>query len=133
MPSGAIPKGRASSIMCRQGSWRLAGGADCCRQRRRCFKEHESALQPPLNVGRGLRRPAGFFLSTGTTLMDRLTAPSGCRAQALHCRMVADAVMDEQMRALWVSMAQPWTKLAEAMKQLQPHQGPRGVNGDSPR
>jgi hypothetical protein len=47
--------------------------------------------------------------------------------------MVADAVMDEQMRALWVSMAQPWTKLAEAMKQLQPHQGPRGVNGDSPR
>ena len=33
-------------------------------------------------------------------------------------------LMDEQVRALWVSMAQTWTKLAEAMERLQPHQGP---------
>ena len=47
--------------------------------------------------------------------MDRLAAPNECRAQALHCRMLADTVTDEQVRALWVSMAQTWTKLAEAM------------------
>lgn len=63
--------------------------------------------------------------------MDRLSAPSECRAQALHCRMVADTVMDEQVRALWVSMAQTWTKLAEAMERLQPRQGP-GVRAAGP-
>ena len=61
--------------------------------------------------------------------MDRLAAPSECRAQALHCRMVADSVMDEQVRALWVSMAHSWTKLAEAMERLQ---GTRGADGESP-
>jgi hypothetical protein len=38
--------------------------------------------------------------------------------------MLADTVTDEQVRALCVSMAQTWTKLAEAMERLQPHQGP---------
>jgi hypothetical protein len=56
--------------------------------------------------------------------MDRLSAPSECRVQALHCRMVADTATDEQVRTLWVSMAQTWTKLAEAMERLQSHQGP---------
>jgi hypothetical protein len=56
--------------------------------------------------------------------MDRHSAPRECRAQALHCRMVADTATDEQVRTLWVSMAQTWTKLAEAMERLQPHQGP---------
>jgi hypothetical protein len=66
-------------------------------------------------------------------LMDRLSAPSECRAQALHCRMVADTVMDEQVRALWVSMAHSWTKLAEAIERLQPDQGTRGADGEGPR
>ena len=52
---------------------------------------------------------------------DRLSAPSECRAQALHCRMVADTGTDEQVRTLWFSMAQTWTKLAEAMERLQLH------------
>ena len=91
-------------------------------------------------MGRGLdahlpalHRPAGFFQCAEANLMDRLAAPSECRAQALHCRMVADTVMDEQVRALWVSMAHSWTKLAEAMERLQPHQGTRGADGESPR
>jgi hypothetical protein len=62
--------------------------------------------------------------------MDRLSAPSECRVQALHCRMVADIATDEEVRTLWVSMAQTWTKLAEAMERLQPR-GPRGVDGKS--
>ena len=41
--------------------------------------------------------------------------------------------MDEQARALWVSMAHSWTKLAEAMERLKPHQGTRGADGESPR
>ena len=45
--------------------------------------------------------------------------------------MVADTVMDEQVRALWVSMAHSWTKLAEAMERLKPHQGTRGADGES--
>jgi hypothetical protein len=54
-------------------------------------------------------------------LMQGLSAPSECRAQALYCRVVADAATDEEVRTLWVSMAQTWTKLAEAMERLQPH------------
>jgi hypothetical protein len=65
--------------------------------------------------------------------MDRLSAPSECRVQALYCRVVADIATDEEVRTLWVSMAQTWTKLAEAMERLKPHQGPRGANGHSPR
>ena len=45
--------------------------------------------------------------------------------------MVANTVMDEQVRALWVSMAHSWTKLAEAMERLKPHQGTRGADGES--
>ena len=61
--------------------------------------------------------PRGDYLM-GT---DRLSAPSECRAQALHCRMVADTAIDEQVRTLWISMAQTWSKLAEAMERLQLH------------
>jgi hypothetical protein len=42
-------------------------------------------------------------------------------------------VMDEQVRALWVSMAHSWTKLAEAMERLKPHQGTRGADGEGPK
>ena len=65
--------------------------------------------------------------------MDRLSAPSECRVQALYCRVVADTATDEEVRTLWVSMAQTWTKLAEAMERLKPHQGPRRADGHSPR
>jgi hypothetical protein len=65
--------------------------------------------------------------------MDRLSAPSECRVQALYCRVVGDTATDEEVRTLWVSMAQTWTKLAEAMERLKPHQGPRGADGHSPR
>jgi len=44
-------------------------------------------------------------------------------------RMVANAVMDEHVRALRVSMAQTWTKLAEAMERL----AAEGLDRDSPR
>jgi hypothetical protein len=52
--------------------------------------------------------------------MDRLATASECRAQAAHCRMLADAATDERVRALLVSMAQMWTKLAEETERLQP-------------
>jgi hypothetical protein len=64
--------------------------------------------------------------------MDRLSAPSECRVQALYCRVVADIATDEEVRTLWVSMAQTWTKLAEATERLQPR-GPRSTDGNSPR
>jgi hypothetical protein len=35
--------------------------------------------------------------------------------------MVADDATDEEVRTLWISMAQTWTKLAEAMERLQAH------------
>ena len=63
--------------------------------------------------------------------MDSLAAARDCRAQALHCRMVADTATDEEVRSLWVSMAQTWTKLAEAMEQLQPDQGSIGADNGS--
>jgi len=65
--------------------------------------------------------------------MDRLSAPSECRVQALYCRVVADTATDEEVRTLWVSMAQTWTKLAEAMERLKPHQGPRGAEWSQPK
>jgi hypothetical protein len=52
--------------------------------------------------------------------MDSLADPSECRAQALHCRLVADTATDEQVRGLWLSMAQIWIRFAEAMERLQP-------------
>jgi hypothetical protein len=35
--------------------------------------------------------------------------------------MAADTAIDEQVRTLWISMAQTWSKLAEAMERLQLH------------
>jgi putative ABC transport system substrate-binding protein len=51
----------------------------------------------------------------------------------LAAEFVALKVDVEQVRALWVSMAHSWTKLAEAMERLKPHQGTRGADGESPR
>jgi hypothetical protein len=45
--------------------------------------------------------------------MDRFATPSECWQQAALCRTRADAATDERMRALWISMAQMWTKLED--------------------
>jgi len=46
-------------------------------------------------------------------LMDRLAIVSECRQQAAYCRTRAETASDERVRALLVSMALIWTKLAE--------------------
>jgi hypothetical protein len=51
---------------------------------------------------------------------DRLATPRECRAQAAHCRMLADTETDERVRGLFLSMARMWTKLAEEAERLQP-------------
>jgi hypothetical protein len=71
--------------------------------------------------------------AAGDYLMNRLSASSECRAQALYCHVAADTATDEEVRTLWVSMAHAWMKLAEAAERLQSHQGPRGADGHSPR
>lgn len=61
--------------------------------------------------------------------MDRLAIASECRAQALHCRLAADETTDERVRALWASMAEMWTQLAEQAERLQPPQGRGSARG----
>ena len=51
--------------------------------------------------------------------MDRVATPSEFRQQAAHCRTLAETAPDERVRALLVSMAQMWTKLADAAECLQ--------------
>jgi hypothetical protein len=51
--------------------------------------------------------------------MDRFTTPSECRQQAVLCRTRADAAADERLRAVWISMALIWTKLAAHKERLQ--------------
>jgi hypothetical protein len=51
--------------------------------------------------------------------MDRFANPSECRKGAALCRTQADAAADEQLRALWISMEQMWTKLAAHRERLQ--------------
>jgi hypothetical protein len=60
---------------------------------------------------------------------------ANARVTAIGCargHSRAETATDEEVRALWVSMAQTWTKLAQATERLQPHQAPRG-DGDSPK
>ena len=43
-----------------------------------------------------------------------------CRQLAAHCRQLAATTADERTRALLVSMAEMWTKLAEETERRQP-------------
>jgi hypothetical protein len=52
-------------------------------------------------------------------LMDRFATPSECREQAALCRTRADAAADERLRAVCISMALIWTKLAAHKEQPQ--------------
>src|SRR5262245_30129677 len=52
-------------------------------------------------------------------LMDRHAIVSGCRQQAAHRRTRAKTANDERVRALLVSMALIWTKLAEEAEPIQ--------------
>jgi hypothetical protein len=51
--------------------------------------------------------------------MDRVATPSDFRQQAAHCHTLAETARDERVRALLLSMAQMWTKLADAAECLQ--------------
>jgi hypothetical protein len=51
--------------------------------------------------------------------MDRFASPNECWEQAALCRMRADAAADERLRAVWISMALIWTKLATHKERLQ--------------
>jgi hypothetical protein len=58
--------------------------------------------------------------------MGRLVTPSEYRQQAAHCRKRAETVRDERVRAVLVSMAEMWIKLAEEAERSLPSK----VNGD---
>jgi len=49
--------------------------------------------------------------------MDRLATSAECRKQGAYCRKRADESADQNVRALWIAMAQMWTKLAEQADQ----------------
>jgi hypothetical protein len=51
--------------------------------------------------------------------MDRFATPGECCQQAALCRTRADAAADERLRAVWISMALIWTKLAAHKERLQ--------------
>jgi hypothetical protein len=51
--------------------------------------------------------------------MDSLAIVNECRQQAAHCRTRAETASDERVRALLVSMALIWTKLAEEAESIQ--------------
>jgi hypothetical protein len=51
--------------------------------------------------------------------MNRFATPSVCWQQAALCRTRADAAPDERLRAVWISMALIWTKLAAHKERLQ--------------
>jgi hypothetical protein len=51
--------------------------------------------------------------------MDSLAIVNECRQQAAHCRTRAETASDERVRALLVSMALIWTKLAEEAEPIQ--------------
>jgi hypothetical protein len=51
--------------------------------------------------------------------MDRFPTSSECWEQAGLCRTQADAAADERLRAVWISMALIWTKLAAHKERLQ--------------
>jgi hypothetical protein len=51
--------------------------------------------------------------------MDRLAIVNECLQQAAHCRTRAETASDKRVRALLVSMALIWTKLAEEAEPIQ--------------
>jgi len=51
--------------------------------------------------------------------MDRFATPSECWEQVALCRTRAAAASDERLRAVWISMALIWTKLAAHKERLQ--------------
>jgi hypothetical protein len=51
--------------------------------------------------------------------MDRHAIVSECRQQAAHCRTRAETASDKRVRALLVSMALIWTKLAEEAEPIE--------------
>jgi hypothetical protein len=51
--------------------------------------------------------------------VDRFATPSECWEQAALCRTQADAAADKRLRAVWISMALIWTKLAAHKERLQ--------------
>ena len=55
----------------------------------------------------------------GAILMDRFVTPSECWQQAALCCARANAAADERLRAVWMSMALIWTKLAAHKERLQ--------------
>src|SRR5262245_40830975 len=63
--------------------------------------------------------------------MDRFATPSECRQHAVHCRTRADTATGERVRALWISMARMWTKLATHCERLQ-RLNAQGAYSDTP-
>src|SRR5262249_60105474 len=63
--------------------------------------------------------------------MDRFATPSECRQHAVHCRTRADTPTGERVRALWISMARMWTKLATHCERLQ-RLNAQGAYSDTP-
>jgi hypothetical protein len=76
---------------------------------------HQRPLTP-LQPRRILSRSCS---GAGAILMDRFATPSECWQQAALCRTRADAAADERLRAVWISMALIWTKLAAHKERLQ--------------
>lgn len=65
-----------------------------------------------LDARSGLRHIA--LPSTASELLvDRLATPSDCWQRVAYCSKRADAATDEQVRALWISMAQFWINFAQ--------------------
>jgi hypothetical protein len=52
--------------------------------------------------------------------MDGRATANECRQQAAYCRKGAETVTDERVRAMLVSMAQMWIKLADEAERLLP-------------
>jgi hypothetical protein len=50
--------------------------------------------------------------------MDRFATLSECWEQAALCRTRADAAADERLRAVWISMALIWMRLAAQKERL---------------
>jgi hypothetical protein len=79
-------------------------------------------LRTPENLDASSASPHPHMRSlavTGGQLMDHLATLSEFRQQAVRCHALARTANDERVRALLVSMAQMWTKLADAAERIQ--------------
>jgi hypothetical protein len=112
-------------------SLRLRSGQGALARQRQLLAVLHSSIGLDVHLP-ALHRLGGLFWPPHSRIMDRLAIASECRAQALHCHMVADIVTDQQVRALWASMGQMWTKLAERAERLQAHQGRWNAHAYSP-